>query len=276
MRLQALVHLCVVGATITYERSSGGRKGGVATAISRTVAMAGALSLEEGQGGVEGNETAPTSTFIDMPSLLGPNFCFVSIGLTGHAVPLVRLAEEMMKRGYHASVATHDNLRELVEAVPGLEFLSLGPLPLSQDELKDRLARAGAETSGFRGLLKLLNDVYLPLALPLYEPLLSILQEADPDLLVLDIGTLGAADVAATLDVPFVLNSPTLLFHLDAWPSWLPAWGTGFSVHMSLLQRCLNFLFPRLLSVALTPPFMHINKLRRSVALPRRAGGDVS
>lgn len=42
---------------------------------------------------------------------------------------------------------------------------------------------------------------------------------------------------------------------------YIPAWGTGFPLSMSLWSRCLNILFPRLLSVALTPPFMHLNKV---------------
>ena len=83
----------------------------------------------------------------------------------------------------------------------------------------------------------------------------------------MDIGTMGARDLAHSLDVPFVVNSPTLLFNLamdhNANPSFVPAWGSGLSSDMTLWERCMNLLFPRLLSVALTPPFMHINKVCR-------------
>ncbi|RLN96696.1 hypothetical protein BBJ28_00006515 [Nothophytophthora sp. Chile5] len=45
---------------------------------------------------------------------------------------------------------------------------------------------------------------------------------------------------------------------------------------MSLWNRCMNILFPRLLSVALTPPFMELNKMRYELELaPFRSQHDL-
>lgn len=189
---------------------------------------------------------------------------FVSIGLAGHTVPLIRLGEEMMRRGYTASIITHDNLRHMVEAVPGLRFVSAGPLPLPPDELRQRLGRISEGTSGIRSLISLLSDVYLPLALPLYDLALDLrlTMTTRPDLIVLDVGAAGAKDLAEGLGVPLVLNSPTLLFRLDNRPNYMPSWGTGFSMNMSILERCVNLIFPRLLSVGLTPALLSINRVR--------------
>jgi len=112
------------------------------------------------------------------------------------------------------------------------------------------------------------NEIYVPAAKPLYHALLPIVTKDTPDLIVLDIGTLGAHDLAHHLNIPYVINSPTLLFELEDVPPYVPAWGTGFSRSMSLWSRCMNVLFPRLLSVALTPPFMQLNKIRWELDLP--------
>jgi hypothetical protein len=145
-------------------------------------------------------------------------------------------------------VVSHDNLRPLVESVPGLAFISAGPLPLDPSDLRERLRRISAYGRGawggfpLRSLLSLLSDVYLPLALPLYNTPLdpSLLLSSDgcaPDLLVLDVSAAGAYHLADALDVPLVFNSPTLLFRLHNRPSHLPAWGSGFPADMTILQR---------------------------------------
>lgn len=147
------------------------------------------------------------------------------------------------------------------------------------------------DTSSFRGILTLLNEVYLPFSVPTYTALLPFVARDPPDVMVVDVTTLGAHDVALRTGIPAVMNNPSVEFSVDvrAWlliipvagpslplltlcvpqlclqgpPSYIPAWGTGFGTAMTLWERCINLLYPRLLSVALTPPFMHLNKVRR-------------
>ena len=61
-----------------------------------------------------------------------PHVIFVSIGFRGHAVPLLRIAEQFKKDnpGIKVSFATHHRAREWVKS-GGANFLSLGRFPVS-------------------------------------------------------------------------------------------------------------------------------------------------
>ncbi|KAG2780290.1 hypothetical protein PC129_g1803 [Phytophthora cactorum] len=197
---------------------------------------------------------------------------FVSIAIKGHAQPLLRVASEMKERGYRVSFATHDSGREWAHAY-GVPFLSAGAFPISAEDLRVKLRAMTRDASNFRGILTMFNDIYVRAARPMFDALLPQLENNGtntnaPDLLVMDIATVGAQDLAHKLKIPYILNSPSLLFDLGGAPSYVPAWGTGFSENMSLWNRCMNILFPRLLSVALTPPFMELNKVRYELDLP--------
>ncbi|GMF50043.1 unnamed protein product [Phytophthora fragariaefolia] len=197
---------------------------------------------------------------------------FVSIAIKGHALPLLRVASEMKERGYRVSFATHDSGKEWAHAY-GVPFLSAGAFPISAEDLRVKLRAMTRDASNFRGILTMFNDIYVRAARPMFDALLPQLERNGSngnasDLLVLDIATVGAQDLAHKLKVPYILNSPSLLFDLGGAPSYVPAWGTGFSEKMSLWNRCMNILFPRLLSVALTPPFMELNKMRYELDLP--------
>lgn len=218
---------------------------------------------------------APEETYNDTCPSRDPNVAsrqkhvvFVSIAIKGHALPLLHVASEMTRRGYRVSFATHESGRDWVQA-HGVRFLSVGAFPISADDLRSKLRAMTRDSSNFRGILTMFSDVFVAAARPMYDTLLPQLQQSPlrPDLVVTDIASIGAQELAQTLGVPFVINSPSILFDLGDAPSYIPAWGTGFSIHMSLWNRCLNILFPRLLSVALTPPFMQLNKMRWELQL---------
>ncbi|CAI5734139.1 unnamed protein product [Hyaloperonospora brassicae] len=178
----------------------------------------------------------------------------------------------MQERGYRVSFATQDSGRDWAYAY-GLPFVSAGTFPLSDEDLRAKLRAMTRDASNFRGILTMFNDIYVRAAKPMFDALLFQFEvngsnNKAPDLLVVDIATVGVQALAEKLDVPYILNSPSLLFDLGEAPSYVPAWGTGFSINMSLWNRCMNILFPRLLSVALTPPFMELNKVRYEVDLP--------
>lgn len=81
--------------------------------------------------------------------------------------------------------------------------------------MRGSLHRLTMEPSSFRGMLSIFNEIYLPLALPFFQNVFPILRNNPPDLLILDIGTLGALDIAVKLNVSYLVNSPTLLFDLE-------------------------------------------------------------
>ncbi|OWZ10843.1 hypothetical protein PHMEG_00016228 [Phytophthora megakarya] len=186
----------------------------------------------------------------------------------------------MKERGYRVSFATHDSGREWAHAY-GVPFLSAGAFPISAEDLRVKLRAMTRDASNFRGILTMFNDIYVRAARPMFDALLPQLENNGsnvnvPDLLVVDIATVGAQDLAHKLKIPYILNSPSLLFDLGGAPSYVPAWGTGFRENMSLWNRCMNILFPRLLSVALTPPFMELNKMRYELDLtPFRSQHDL-
>ncbi|CAM9173522.1 unnamed protein product, partial [Choristocarpus tenellus] len=98
------------------------------------------------------------------------------------------------------------------------------------------------------------------------------------DLMVLDMGTLGGLDLAHKLGVPYMFNSPSLLFDLSGQhvSATLPGWGTGMARKMSMWERLQNVIFPRALSVFLTPAFIGMNKARREIGLePFHAQDDI-
>ncbi|TDH72937.1 hypothetical protein CCR75_008090 [Bremia lactucae] len=194
---------------------------------------------------------------------------FVTIAMKSHAQPLLRVASAMKEQGYRVSFATHDSGREWVEAYK-LPFISAGSFPISSDNLREKLQAISRDTSRLNGLVTMFKDIYVEAASPMYDALLLKLKNTEfvPDLLVLDIATIGAQFLAQKLQIPYVLNSPSLLFDLGSVPNYVPAYGTGFRQDMSLWDRCVNLLYPTLLSMALTSPFMVLNQIRDDVGLP--------
>jgi len=55
------------------------------------------------------------------------------------------------------------------------QFLSLGPFPIDPMILHKRLFQVSQEKTGFRSLLRLFKDIYLPLSLPIYNTLLPLI-----------------------------------------------------------------------------------------------------
>ena len=193
---------------------------------------------------------------------------FVSLAMRVHATPLLRIAEYMVSNTPHRiTFATHDSGESWVKET-GAEFMSAGPFPVSASDLRSMLQKIASDSSTFRGVLAVFQEIYLPAAQPLFDALVSNVTQAAPDIIVFDVGTIGAQYLVEHLSVPYVVNSPTLSFDLNGEPSYVPSWGTGFALDMSLWGRCMNVLFPRLLSVALTPSFMQVNKQRWELGLP--------
>lgn len=197
-----------------------------------------------------------------------------SLGVLGHAVPLARLGAELASlccsrhENCFVDFASHspakvwwDEETVAVRDSPCLgNFVDLGLLPSDWGE---KLNRFSKDPSLFRGTLSVFADLYLEALPPLFLSMADVLKGAS--LLVVDVGTLGAVERARGMNIPLVIHSPTIwadTFSQFEPPHWLPAFGSGFSKEMSLAERCLNALLPRLLSVALQPALMKVNKMR--------------
>eukprot|EP00945_MAST-04E_sp_MAST-4E-sp1_P003432 g3432.t1 len=167
------------------------------------------------------------------------------------------------------SFATHNRAKEWVKAT-GSKYVSMGRFPVRPGELRSSMVKIMRDPSLFRGILALFNEIYLPTYKQTYEATIKIIEREKPTMMVVDVGSLGAVDAAEKMGVKVVINMPTFPFSVDISPHpWLPAWGTGFSIDMTLWDRCMNILYPRLLSVALTPAFIRLNKMRWENGLNR-------
>nr|CCA14547.1 unnamed protein product [Albugo laibachii Nc14] len=200
---------------------------------------------------------------------------FISIGISCHVRPLLRLAKEMRNRGYNVAFATHDTQQESIQRA-NLTFISAGNFPVPQLEMNSKLKKMTQNPTNLGNILTIFGDLYVAIAKPMYDVLIPQLEHQVPELIVMDIATIGAQFLAEKLQIPHIINSPSILFDLGSVPNYIPAWGTGFTLHMSLWHRWLNILFPRLLSVVLTPPFIEINKIRWQLQLkPFRSQHDI-
>jgi hypothetical protein len=219
---------------------------------------------------------------------------FVSLGIRGHAVPLMRIASEVAAQ----CCANNSDSQCFVEfashgvAKPWFNeetqtnanssclggFFDLGPLP---EKWVERLSRISTDPSLFRGTLSVFSDLYLGALQSVFESIEGPLQSnRTTSLAVVDIGTLGAMERARAMGIPLLLHSPTIFADMFAQYEqfhWLPAFGSGLSLHgMGLADRCLNALLPRLLSVALQPALMRVNKIRSGLGLvPYRTSHQV-
>jgi hypothetical protein len=60
-----------------------------------------------------------------------------------------------------------------------------------------------------------------------------------PDIMVIDIGALGAVDVAHANNIPYVINNPSLLFRIDNNPHYVPG-NTSHSLATALSRIVAN------------------------------------
>lgn len=140
----------------------------------------------------------------------------------------------------------------------------IGKIPLPSDERRDKLKQISADPSYFGGMLSLISDIYLPNYISMYKPLLAHVKRDPPDLIVCDAMAFAGIDVAHLLNIPLVLNSPGLLWS-DS-PN-VPTFISPYYLKMNLWERCMNFIYSRLISLSMTYMFSQINYIRISRGL---------
>lgn len=196
----------------------------------------------------------------DYVSSTGKHIMFVSLAVPSHIRPLNHMASELIGRGHRVSFAIPEEGRKMVNT--GITVVSSGPSAVPPKELKQRFRVMSQESTAFRGILTSFNEVLLPSVMPMFKSLKPSIKQSPPDIMVIDIAALAGVMLAEEYKIPYVLNNPSLLFSPGDSSPLIPAWGSGFGTSMSLTDRCINAVFPRLLSLALIPPFMHLNKIR--------------
>ena len=89
-------------------------------------------------------------------------------------------------------------------------------------------------------LIGLLNDIYIPAAIPFYNKLQRLIVEDKErlDVLVVDIASFGGHMIAELSKLPTIINSPTLLPTLTS--TNYPSWGSGYRREMTWWESCLN------------------------------------
>ncbi len=216
--------------------------------------------LLQGAAGDAPRDRRPQRPHRDFVSSEGKHVMFVSLAVPSHIRPLNHMASELIGRGYRVSFAIPEEGRKMVNT--GITVVSSGPSAVPPKELKHRFRIMSQESTAFRGILTSFNEVLLPSVMPMFKSLKPSIKQSSPDIMVIDIAALAGVMLAEEYDIPYVLNNPSLLFSPGESSALIPAWGSGFGTSMSLADRCLNVVFPRLLSLALIPSFMHLNRIR--------------
>jgi hypothetical protein len=56
--------------------------------------------------------------------------------------------------------------------------------------------------------------------------------------MVIDIGALGAVDVAHSNNIPYVINNPSLLFRIDNNPHYVPGNDASLQTYLTPIDDC--------------------------------------
>ncbi len=189
---------------------------------------------------------------------------FVSLPLLGHANQMIVLAQELVCRGNQVSFAIAEEAREwlvhsnahFIPWEPRLETTDEG----INDNKKDVWQRISQEPSIWRGEKIMLNGL-IDSYVSMYKTLKPIFQQYSPDLLVIDRAVIPAMDLAQQMNLPYIIQTRFLGNFVPA-SSKYPRFGTSYSVHMNLWQRCLNFFRPYWLLLHFLPTMRKLNQVR--------------
>ncbi|MBD0262845.1 MAG: glycosyltransferase family 1 protein [Tolypothrix sp. Co-bin9] len=189
---------------------------------------------------------------------------FVSLPLLGHANQMIALAQELACRGYQVSFVIAEEAREWI-ANTNAHFIPWEPRLEKTDEgiddnKEDIWQKSSQEPSIWRGekiMLNRLVDSYVAM----YKTLKPIFQQYSPDLLIIDRAVIPAMDLAQQMNLPYIIQT-RFLGNFVPTSSKYPRFGTSYSVHMNLWQRCLNFFRPYWLLLHFLPVMRKLNQVR--------------
>jgi MGT family glycosyltransferase len=165
----------------------------------------------------------------------------------GHLYPIMDVAIELKTKGIEVYVQSLSSEKELVMS-EGLNFRSISPviesLPLKDYMLNNPLSQ-----------LRSTFKCWLSRAKYEISDLREAIDNIDPDLLIVDVNTWGAAAFAESLGKPWVMFMP---YCLPISSSDTPAFGPGFSPPVNWMHRLRDKIVDRVIRSA---TFGYIKKL---------------
>ena len=175
----------------------------------------------------------------------------------GHLYPMIDVALELKKRGCRVILQTLADERERVEKL-GLTHLaiseSIESLPLDDYKASNPIAQL---KSTFRcWLSRTPHEI---------EDLRKSVNEYNPDLLIVDVNTWGAAAFAEKIGKPWVMFLPYCLPVLS--PD-TPAFGPGFAPPAHFLHRLRDRVVNALTQNALKGTIKGLNEIRTGMGIP--------
>jgi UDP:flavonoid glycosyltransferase YjiC (YdhE family) len=134
-----------------------------------------------------------------------------AVPLVGHLNPLIRLAQALERRGWHAPIACATELRAHVNAeAPGLPFLDLGPLGSATAELRRNEEFASRDATLVRGSARIVRGLHVVWPM-MFDGLAALVARERPDVMVVDLFSSAGMSVAESAGIPWVVNNPDLL-----------------------------------------------------------------
>ncbi len=176
-----------------------------------------------------------------------PYALFTSIPFIGHLNPLLRQADELVRRGWRVSVAAFEPVSGYVKKnFPDITFISFGEPPATADEAEAFLTRVCEERSWLKSTMMLLEPLQSFWS-PMFDALLSEVRRDRPDVMVIDFASSAGLDAAELEKIPFVINNADLLTVLPAvllpFTAKAPQLFSGHSIHrMGPLQKVSAFV----------------------------------
>eukprot|EP00550_Attheya_septentrionalis_P005278 CAMPEP_0198290440 /NCGR_PEP_ID=MMETSP1449-20131203/8310_1 /TAXON_ID=420275 /ORGANISM="Attheya septentrionalis, Strain CCMP2084" /LENGTH=813 /DNA_ID=CAMNT_0043988945 /DNA_START=72 /DNA_END=2513 /DNA_ORIENTATION=+ len=194
--------------------------------------------------------------------------------------------EKHMKQKISATIHRHiveNTLACSVEEPLSLEIRLIPLYPSSQIPNDDSASQSSDLTIHLKEKLPSFSFPfhfsYVDIAIPINEAIRSAFaSERKPDVLVMDVTTVGGVLFAEHYKIPIVLLAQPMLLDLMATsaeydallPLWMPSFGTGIAVsEMSRFQGIQSLVHNRLIHFLLTKGFMNLNGVRRQLGLQR-------
>ncbi|KAJ0410163.1 hypothetical protein ATCC90586_008441 [Pythium insidiosum] len=187
----------------------------------------------------------------------------VSIPVLDKVLPLKSLAEELLHRGYRVGFA----LPEWVSDLDQLEFISLGNIAGKGRGTYQEFEEL--ETIGVYGSYAATLRYYASFQRPMFSALMDDFEDDRPDLVVIDRYTFAGFDACHALQLPYVVNSPSMLLDIDSPPAHISAPFSNHTMHTpSVLERCLNGFYRLRFRLSMVQVFKDVNSVRREHGLP--------
>lgn len=181
----------------------------------------------------------------------------------GHLYPMMDVALELKARGYDVTVQTMAAEQKTVEA----EGLRHRPIAKEIEERPLEDYREGSPVAQFKSAFR----TWLERAPYEIEDLRESAQLLQPDLLIVDVNTWGAAAFAEAQEKPWVMFMP---YCLPIASADTPAFGPGFAPPRHFLHRLRDRVVDGMVRRAVRDQVEGLNHMRREMGIPALSAFD--